>query len=167
MTFIKKASSSYMSSDTALSARRQARELRSRPWANKAVVRCETVATKPTPPSGGQLTTAGTCKDGQRLAPQSHRLPVFNGDTRANTFVRHTLADSFTSRSRLPQLASRLAEIATNCCPAAEEKQKGICAISKSSGAAGVVESSPPPIPEKDEVEIWRAVANSAVEPNG
>jgi len=94
-------------------------------------------------------------------------LPVFNGDSRSNTFVRHTLAASFASKSRLPQLASRLAVLATECCPAVEKKQKGLCAISKSSGAAGVVKSSSPQIPEKDEVEISRAEACSPVESEG
>ncbi len=133
------------------------RESRSRPWASKSTRR-EAVA-KPTPPPGGQLTTVGTRKDGKRLAPQT-RLPVFNGDIKANTFVRHTLVDSFASGCGLPRLA-------TKCYLAVEKQQKGVCAISKSSGAAGVVESSPPYIPVTTEVEAQRAVADSAADSNG
>ena len=105
--------------------------------------------------------TAVAGKDGKRLAPQT-RLPAFNGDLKAKTVVRHTLADSLASANcRLPR------KLATQVCPVVEKKQKQICDISKSSGAAGVVESSPPQIPEKEEVEARRVVSNSSVESDG
>lgn len=150
---------SPQSSDSSMAARRQKRELRSRPWASNSGVGSVS-ARAPQAPHGGQE-TVGTGKVAKRFAPQSF-LPVFNGDISTKSVVAHTMADSFASvNCRLPRLATR-------SFPVVEKKQKRFCAISKSSGAAGVMDSSAPSTkPEKDEVEAQRAVSNSSVDSDG
>ncbi|KAK5944088.1 hypothetical protein PMZ80_003369 [Knufia obscura] len=141
-----------MSYSADMSARRQKRELRSRPWVNNSVVRSRSVP-KPAPSS------VANSKNGRGSAPLS-RLPVFKDGSHVEISVRHTPVDSLLAGSRLPQLATRSRMLA-------EKKQKRDSAILKSSGAAGVVESSPPQIPVKEQVEARRVVSNSSDESEG
>jgi len=141
-----------------MSARRQKRESRSRPWTSNSVVGSVAV---PKPHTGGQQAMAvGTKWEVLRLASQS-RLPVFNGDTKSLTSAAHTLVGSFASAScRLPRLAAKWGL-------SVEKRVQRGCATSKTSSAAGVLDSSPPTKPVKDEVEVRRAVSSSSVDSNG
>lgn len=141
-----------------MSARRQKRLSRPRPWASISVVGSPTVH-KPSP-GGQQVTAVGTSRKVERLAPQS-RLPVFNGDTKANTSVAHPLVVSFASAScRLPRLAAKWGLFVE------KSAQRG-CATSETSCAAGAMASSPPTQPVQDEIEVRRAESSSSADSDG